>query len=156
MAIPVNSKAPEFTLKVKTADGFEDLSLADNFGKKKTVLLFFPAAFSSICHDELCSVTGGLEQYASLDAVVWGISTDLPFALEAFQRSAGIGFPLLSDYNQEVSKAYDVLSEDFIGYRGVSKRSAFVIDKEGTVVFSSSSDDPRQLPDFEALKAALQ
>lgn len=156
MAIPVNTKAPTFTLKQRTADGFQDFSLADNFGKKKTVLLFFPAAFSSICHDELCSVTGGLDQYESLDAVVWGISTDLPFALAAFQSSAGIGFPLLSDYNREVSQAYDVLSEDFIGYRGVSKRSAFVIDTDGTVIFSSSSDDARQLPDFEALKAALK
>jgi len=156
MAIPVNTKAPAFTLKLRTADGFTDVSLSDHLGKKKTVLLFFPAAFSSICEDELCSVTGGLDQYAELDAVVYGISTDLPFALEAFQRTAGIGFPLLSDYNREVCQAYDVLSDDFIGYRGVAKRSAFVIDVDGTILFSSSSDDARQLPDFDQVKAALR
>ena len=156
MAIPVNSKAPTFTLKRKTLDGFVEFSLSDKIGQKKIVLLFFPAAFSSICHDELCSVSGGMDQYESLDAEVIGISTDLPFALEAFERTARIGFPLLSDYNREVCKAYDVLSSDFIGYRGVAKRSAFVIDLEGTVVFSSSSDDARVLPDFDAIKAALQ
>lgn len=156
MAIPVNTKAPEFTLKHRTDDGFEEISLSDNFGKKKTVLLFFPAAFSSICQDELCSVTGGLDEYASLDAAVIGISTDLPFALAAFENAAGIGFPLLSDYNREVSTAYGVLSEDFIGYKGVSKRSAFVIDKEGKVVFSHSSDDARVLPPFDELKEALK
>ncbi len=156
MAIPVNTKAPTFTLKRKTLDGFENFSLSDNIGKKKTLILFFPAAFSGICQDELCSVSGGLDQYESLDADVIGISTDLPFALEAFERIAQIGFPLFSDYNREVSTAYDVLSDDFIGYKGVAKRSAFVVDTDGTVIFSSSSDDPRQLPDFEAIQAILK
>ena len=156
MAIPVNSKAPTFTLKRKTPDGFVEFSLSEIIGKKKIVLLFFPAAFSSICQDELCSVSGGMDQYESLDAEVIGISTDLPFALEVFERVAQLSFPLLSDYNREVCVAYDVLSDDFIGYRGVAKRSAFVIDLDGTVVFSSSSDDARVLPDFDALKAALK
>lgn len=156
MAIPVNTKAPQFTLKHRVSDGFEEISLADNLGKRKTVLLFFPAAFSSICQDELCSVTGGLDQYESLDASVIGISTDLPFALAAFENAARINFPLLSDYNREVCTAYDVLSDDFIGYRGVAKRSAFVIDKDGTIVFSSSSDDARVLPDFDAILDALK
>lgn len=143
-------------MKRKTPEGFEEFSISDKIGKKKIVLLFFPAAFSSICQDELCSVSGGLDQYESLDADVIGISTDLPFALEAFERVARIGFPLYSDYNREVCNAYDVLSNDFIGYRGVAKRSAFVIDLDGTVIFSSSSDDARKLPDFDALKAALK
>jgi peroxiredoxin len=155
MAIPVNTQAPEFTLKQKTADGLQDVSLSDNFGKKKTVLLFFPAAFTSVCQDELCSVSGGLEDYQNLDAVVWGISVDLPFSQEVFKRSAGINFPILSDFNKEVSSAYGVLYEDFIGFKGVSKRSAFVIDTDGTVVFSFSSDDPKQLPPFDQIKAAL-
>ena len=156
MAIPVNTKAPAFTLKRKVPEGFENVSLADNLGTRKTVLLFFPAAFSSICEDELCSVTGGLDKYESLDAAVIGISTDLPFALAAFERAAQIKFPLLSDYNREVCKAYDVLSDDFIGYQGVAKRSAFVIDKDGMVVYSSSSDDARVLPDLDAVLAALK
>ena len=80
---------------------------------------------------------------------------DLPFALEAFARTSGINFPLLSDFNKEISKAYDVLSEDFIGFVGVSKRSAFVVDVDGSIAYSWSSDDPRNLPPFDEIKAAL-
>ena len=67
-----------------------------------------------------------------------------------------LNFPLLSDFNKEVSKSYGVLYEDFIGFNGVAKRSAFVVSKEGTILFAWSSDDPKQLPDFEAIKASLK
>ena len=156
MAIPVNTEAPLFSLKRKTADGFEDVSLSDYIGKKQVVLLFFPFAFSGVCHDELCSITGGLDQYNALNAQVFGISVDGPFTLEAFANSAGIGFPLLSDFNKEASTAYDVLYEDILGMKGISKRSAFVIGLDGNIAFSSSSDDPKQLPPFEELQAALR
>ena len=156
MALAVNTKAPDFTLKHKTAEGFADVSLSDFIGKKKVVLLFYPFAFSGICHDELCSVSGGLDQYESLNAQILGISVDLPFAQEAFANSAGIQFPLLSDFNKEASAAYDVLYEDIIGMKGVSKRSAFVIDLDGTIVYSTSSDDPKVVPSFDDIKAALQ
>ncbi|MEX0321825.1 MAG: redoxin domain-containing protein [Puniceicoccaceae bacterium] len=154
MAIAVNTKAPLFTLKRRKDGGFEEISLADNLGKK-TVLLFVPAAFSSICQDELCSISAGLDQYAELGAEVWGISVDNPFALEAWENIANIGFPLLSDWNREVIHAYDVATDDFIGYKDVAKRSAFVIDEEGTVIYSWSSDDARVLPPFDELKAVL-
>lgn len=156
MALAKNTKAPTFTLKRKTSEGLEEVSLSENFGEKQTVLLFFPLSFTSVCENELCSVSGGLDAYNDLDAVVWGISVDSPFAQEAFASSAGIGIPLLSDFNKEVATAYDVLYEDLLGLRGVAKRSAFVINKEGIITYSWSSDDPKQLPDFDEIQAALK
>ena len=156
MAIATGTKAPDFTLKSKNEEGLADVALSDNFGKSSTVLLFFPFAFSSVCQDELCSIRDSLADYEGLSAQVYGISVDSPFSQEAFaQANDGFKFPLLSDFNKDVSTAYDVLFEDLFGFKGVSKRSAFVIDKKGTVVYSESSDDPKQLPDFEAIKAAL-
>jgi len=156
MAIATGTKAPDFTLKSKNEQGLADVTLSDNFGESSTVLLFFPLAFTSVCQDELCSIRDSLADYEGLNAQVYGISVDSPFSQEAFaQANGGFKFPLLSDFNKEVSSAYDVLFEDLLGFKGVSKRSAFVIDKEGTVVYSESSDDPKQLPDFAAIKAAL-
>lgn len=156
MALATGKKAPDFTLKSKTNDGLVDVTLSDNFGKKKTVLLFYPLSFTSVCQDELCSVSGGLGTYEQLNAAVYGISVDSPFAQEGFKKSADIRFPLLSDFNKEVSKAYDVLFEDLLGFKGVSKRSAFVIDEEGTIIYASSSDNPKELPSFEEIQAALK
>lgn len=155
MALSTGTKAPDFTLKSKTDEGLVDVKLSDNFGKRKTVLLFYPLSFTSVCQDELCSVSGGLDAYEKLNATVYGISVDSPFAQEAFKKSADIRMPLLSDFNKEVSRAYDVLFEDLMGLQGVCKRSAFVIDESGTIVYASSSDDPKQLPDFDEVQAAL-
>jgi peroxiredoxin len=155
MALEKGSKAPLFTLKSKTTEGLVDFSLESNLGKKKTVLLFFPLAFTSVCQDELCSVSAGLERYEKVNAEVWGISVDSPFSQEAFARQAGIKVPLLSDFNKEVSAAYDVLYADLLGFKGVSKRSAFVIDEEGAVAYAWSSDNPMDLPPFEEVEAAL-
>jgi peroxiredoxin len=156
MALEVGTKAPDFTLKSKNADGLQDITLSDNFGKGKTVLLFFPLAFTSVCIDELCSVRDSLQDYNDLGATVYGISVDSPFTQEAFGQQNKLNFTLLSDFNKEVSTAYDVIFEDLIGLKGVSKRSAFVIDSDGVIQFSSSSDDPKVLPDFDAIKAALK
>jgi glutaredoxin-dependent peroxiredoxin len=156
MAIEVGKKAPVFTLKCKTEKGLEEVTLSSNFGKNNTVLLFFPFAFTGVCTEEMCSIRDSLASFQALNAVVYGISVDSPFSQEIFAKQEGINFPLLSDFNKEVSKAYDVLYEDFIGYKGVSKRSAFAIDKTGNIIFASSSDDPKQLPDFDAIKAALK
>ena len=156
MALQKDTKAPDFVLKQKTADGLADVRLSDNFGKKKSVLLFFPLSFTGVCTAELCSVRDSLKQYEALNAAVYGISVDSPFSQEAFAKQEGINFPLLSDFNRDVSTAYDVLFPELLGFKGVAKRSAFVIDEDGTIIFSSSSDDPKVLPDFDAIKKALQ
>ena len=155
MALPTGTKAPEFTLKTKTAEGLEDVSLAENFGKRKTVLLFFPLAFTSVCMKEMCSVSDDIQRYKDLNAAVYGISVDSPFTQEKMAAEDNLQFPLLSDFNKQVATAYDVLFEDLLGLKGVAKRSAFVIGEDGTILYAESSDDPKQLPDFDAIQKAL-
>lgn len=156
MALKSGTQAPLFTLKTKNAEGLQDVSLKDQFGKKKTVLLFFPFAFTSVCMKEMCDISNSLNAYSELNAAVFGISVDSPFAQEEMAKVDQLKFPLLSDFNKEVSAAYDVLYADLLGFKGVSKRSAFVIDEQGTIVYSESSDDPHDLPNFDAIKDALQ
>lgn len=155
MAIPTGTKAPEFTLKTKTADGLHDIKLSDNFGRKNTVLLFVPLAFTGVCTKELCDVSAGLSAYESLNAQVIGISVDSPFAQEAWAQKESITIPLASDLNKEVAKAYDVLLPDLVGIGSASARAAFVIDKEGIVRYSEQTPTPLELPTFEAIKATL-
>ncbi|MCY4352307.1 MAG: redoxin domain-containing protein [Gemmatimonadetes bacterium] len=155
MSITVGNRAPDFTLKSKSGD-MEDISLSDYRDEKNVVILFFPLAYTGVCTDEMCSVSGGLADYDALDAQVLGISVDSPFAQEAWAEKEGITIPLLSDFNKEVSAAYGSQFEDLIGFKGVAKRSAFVVDKSGVVRFASVSDDPTELPDFDAIKACLQ
>ena len=155
MAIATGTKAPDFTLKSKTDEGFDDYTLSDNFGKTATLLLFFPFSFAPPCQNELCEVRDSKSDYSDLDAQILGISVDGPFAQHAFAKANDLSFPLLSDFNKEVTTAYDVLYEDLLGFKGVAKRSAFVINKDGEVVYSESNDDPHTNPDFEAIKVAL-
>lgn len=157
MGITVGDHAPDFTLKSKSGD-LNDISLSDYRDKKNVVILFFPLAYTGVCTDEMCSVSAGLADYDALDAQVLGISVDSPFAQEAWAEKEGITIPLLSDFNKEVSAAYGSQFEDLLGLglKGVAKRSAFVVDKSGVVRFASVSDDPGELPDFDAIKACLQ
>ena len=156
MTLPIGVEAPDFTLKTKAPDGLNDITLSGFRGKSNVVLLFFPFAFTGVCTEETCSVRDDLSSYEELEAQVLGISVDSPFSQEAMALKEGLNFPLLSDFNKNVSKEYGVLYEDFIGFEGVSKRSAFVVSKDGTVAYSWSSDDPQQLPDFSAIKSALR
>jgi peroxiredoxin len=155
MAIPVGSKAPDFTLKSKTASGLADVKLSGNFGQKNTVLLFFPAAFTSVCTKEMCDLTAGLNDYAGLGAAVIGISIDTPFAQEAWAKQEKIGIPLASDLNKTVIKAYDVVFPMLAGVGDTAARAAFVIDKSGVVQYSEQTPTPKDLPNFEAVKAVL-
>jgi peroxiredoxin len=155
MALPIGSTAPDFTLKTKTSEGLIDIKLSDNFGKKKTVLLFFPLAFTGVCTEELCSVTGGIADYEKLDASVYAISVDSPFAHEAWAQKENITVTLLSDLNKETTKAYDVLFPGIAGIGDSSARAAFVIDATGKIIYSEVTPSPKDLPNFEAVKAAL-
>ena len=155
MAIKVGSKAPDFTLKSKNATGLVDVKLSNNFGKKNTVLLFFPAAFTGVCTQELCSISGGLNSYSDLNADVVAISVDTPFAQEAWAQKEKITLTLASDLNKEVTKSYDVLFPMLAGVGDTSARAAFVIDKGGVVQYSEQTPTPKDLPNFDAVKAAL-
>ena len=156
MPISVCTKAPEFTLKTKRGEELKDIKLSENFGKKKTVLLFFPLAFTGVCTKEMCDVSSGLSAYEKLDAAVYGISVDSPFAQEAWADKEKIKISLLSDLNKEVSKAYGTLLPDLIGLGSVSARAAFVIDKAGVIQYSEQTPTPLELPNFEKIKSTLQ
>jgi peroxiredoxin len=155
MPLKIGTSAPDFTLKSKTAQGLEDIKLSDNFGKRNTVLLFFPLAFTGVCTRELCDVSGGISSYDSLNAAVYGISIDSPFAQEAWAQQEKITIKLLSDLNKTVTKAYDVIFPALAGIGDTAARSAFVIDKAGNIVHAEQTPTPKDLPDFEAVKAAL-
>jgi peroxiredoxin len=155
MAIPVGSKAPDFTLKSKQATGLVDVKLSDNFGKKNTVLLFVPAAFTSVCTKELCDITQGLSAYQDLDAAVIGLSVDSPFAQEAWAQKERIGITLASDLNKTVTNAYDVLLPGLLGIGDFAARAAFVIDRQGVVQYSEQTPTPKDLPNFNAVRETL-
>ena len=155
MAIDTGSKAPDFSLKSKNADGVVDIKLSDNVGSKNTVLLFFPLAFTGVCTDELCDVTAGLSSYTDLNATVIGISVDSPFTQEAWAQKENIGITLASDLNKQTAKDYGVLLDDLGGFGATSARAAFVIDQEGTVQYSEQTETPADLPNFDAIKETL-
>src|SRR5437868_11981364 len=115
MAIAVGTKAPDFSLKSKTATGLVDVKLSDNAGKKSTVLLFFPLAFTGVCTTEMCDITAGLKQYSDLNADVIGVSVDSPFAQEAWAKQEKIGITLASDLNKKAASEYGVLLTDLGG-----------------------------------------
>jgi peroxiredoxin len=160
MALRVGDKAPDFSLTTKNASGLHKVRLSDNFGKKNTLLLFVPMAFTGVCTKEFCEISAGLTQYTSLNADVWGISGDNPFAQEAWAQKENITLPLLSDYDHKVATAYGCAYDSFLPAKnldmgGVPKRSAFVVDKTGVIRYAEVNDDPGKLPNFDAIKACL-
>ncbi len=155
MAISVGTKAPDFTLKSKTATGLVDVKLSENFGSKNTVLLFFPLAFTSVCTQEMCDITAGLNAYSGMNADVIGISVDSPFAQEAWATKEKIGIKIVSDLNKETTKAYGVLFPMLAGVGDTSARAAFVIDKSGVIQYSEQTPTPKDLPNFTAIKDTL-
>ena len=153
MALQKGDKAPTFTLRNTDT---KEVSLQDYQGKN-VVLLFFPLAFTSVCTAELCSMRDDIATYEELDAEVLGISVDSLFTLQKFKETEKLNFQLLSDFNKNVSQDYDAYYEDFVlDMQGVSKRSAFVIDKEGIVQYAEVLDNAGELPNFAAVKETLE
>lgn len=152
MKIEAGQKAPDFSLYDSAKN---KVTLSDLKGKQ-VLLLFFPAAFTSVCTKELCNVRDNIAQYNQVNAQVLGISVDSVFTLAKFKEEQQLNFPLLSDFNKEVSTAYGTLYETFVfDMKGVSKRSAFVIDEGGTVQYAEVLENAGDLPNFEAIEAAL-
>lgn len=152
MALQIGDTAPEFTLK--NTEG-KEVSLSSFKGNKNVVILFFPLAFTGVCTTELCATRDDIASYSDLDAEVLAISVDSFFSLKQFKERDGYNFELLSDFNKDVSAAYGALYEDFLGYKGVSKRSAFVVDKEGKIKYAEVLESAGDLPNFDAVKASL-
>jgi len=119
------------------------------------VLLFFPAAFTGVCTTELCDISAGLNAYKGLNAEVIGVSVDTPFAQEAWAQKEKIGITLASDLNKEVIKKYGVVFPMLAGIGDTAARAAFVIDKSGVIQYSEQTPTPKDLPDFNKVKATL-
>jgi len=152
MALSVGDKAPDFKLYNSEK---KEVALTDYKGQN-VVLLFFPLAFTGVCTTELCTMRDNIADYNGLDAQILAVSVDSLFTLDKFKAEQNLNFPLLSDFNKSASKDYDSLYEDFVlGMKGVSKRSAFVIDKKGMIQYAEVLDSAGDLPNFEAVKAAL-
>ncbi len=148
MSIQIGQQAPEFKL---VSSEITEVSLAD-FKGKKVVIHFFPFAFTGTCTTQLCTMRDSFGYYEGVNAQILGISVDSPFTLKKFKEENGYQFPLLSDFNKEVSTAYGAIYNEFVmGLKGVSKRAAFVLNENHEVVYAEVLDVATDLPDFEAI-----
>jgi len=153
MAIEIGQAAPAFTLH----DNHKKRVSLSDFKGKNVLLLFFPQSFTSVCTKELCSLRDNIAFYNNVNAQVFGISVDSVFTQAKFREEQNLNFPLLSDFNKEVSIAYDTIYTDWLmDMKGVSKRSAFVIDKEGIIRYAEVLESAGDLPNFEAIQKTLE
>jgi len=152
MSIQVGQQAPEFSLYNTEKN---KVSLSDLKGKN-VLLLFFPQSFTGVCTKELCSVRDDINRYNQANAVVLGISVDSIFTQIRFREDQNLNFQLLSDFNKEASAAYGALYDSWIfDMKGVSKRSAFIVDKEGKIAYAEVLENPGDLPNFDAINQTL-
>lgn len=153
MSLQIGDQAPDF--KLYSSD-LTEVSLAA-FKGKKVIIHFFPMAFTGVCTEQLCAMRDNFSFYEGINAQVLGISVDSPFSLAKFKEVQNYQFPLLSDFNKNVSEAYNALYPEFVfGLKGVSKRAAFVIDEEGKITYAEVLEDAKDLPDFKAIDDALK
>ncbi len=153
MAIEVGQQAPDIELPV--AGSQDKFRLSDYKGKQPVVLLFFPLAWTGVCTQQMCDTRDSLARYEELGAKVVGISVDSPFALNKFKEEQGLNFDLASDFNREAVEKFGCQYEDLLGFKGVAKRSAFVIDKEGKVVHAQVNESAKDIPALEDIQKAL-
>jgi glutaredoxin-dependent peroxiredoxin len=153
MGLQINQQAPAFKLYNTEK---KQVSLED-FKGSNVVLLFFPLAFTSTCTAELCHIRDNLKLYNDLNAVVLGISVDTLFTLRKFREEQNLNFTLLSDFNKDVSSAYGCLYDEFIyGMKGVSKRAAFIINKDGVLKYSEVLENANEQPNYITIKSHLE
>lgn len=151
--IKIGQSAPDFSLY----DSDKKLVTLSEQKKSNVLLLFFPLAFSSVCTVELCFLRDNLKMYESLDVKTFGISVDSVYALKKFKEEQHLNFPLLSDFNKEVSILYGCIYDSFsYNMKGVSKRSAFLIDKDGIVQYAEVLENAGLQPNFEAIQVKLR
>jgi len=153
MALQVGDQAPDFKL---FSSDLKEVSLKD-FAGKKLVIQFFPMAFTGTCTTQLCTMRDSFGYYEGMNAAVVGISVDSPFTLAKFKEEQFYQFPLLSDFNKEVSTSFDSIYEEFVyNLKGVSKRAAFVVNEEGKITYAEVLENAGDLPDFDAVKRAVE
>lgn len=153
MPLNIGDTAPDFTL----FNAEKQAITLSSYQGKNVVILFFPLAFTSTCTAELCGVRDDISNYGKMDAEILAISVDSPFTLGKFKEEQGLNFNLLSDFNKNVSQAYDSLYESFVlDMKGVSKRSAFLVDRQGVVRYAEVLEKASDVPNLDALKEILQ
>lgn len=152
MSVSIRDIAPDFKLQNTNKDFVQ---LSDFKGERNVLILFYPLAFSGTCTTELCSTRDNLKIYESFNAEVIGISIDSFFVQKAFKDSQNLNFTILSDFNKTASESYGILYEDFYGMKGVSKRSAFIVDKEGVLRYAEVLEDASEIPNFNAIQEVL-
>lgn len=149
----VGQPAHPFTLPSKPGNPVDVGAL---LGKEPVVLLFMPLAFSGVCTTEVCTLRDDWSRWSGLGAKVFGITVDSPFATDKFRETERLPFPILSDFNKDVARAYGVLHEDLMGLKGVAKRSVLVIGRNGKVAFRWVTDNPGVQIPFEDVVKALE
>ena len=152
MSVDVGSKAPDFTLMDQDR---KPVTLSSAVATGPVVLAFFPAAFSSTCQSEMCTLRDSIASLSAEKAQVFGVSTDTFFALKAWADQQRLNFPLLSDYNKDVIRSYGVVNPDMIGLKDIAKRAVFVIDQQGVVRHREVLEDARNEPNYDSVRAAL-
>jgi glutaredoxin-dependent peroxiredoxin len=152
MAIDVGSKAPDFTLMNQDR---QPVTLSAALKNGPLVLAFLPGAFSSVCTSEMCTFRDSIATLGAPNAQVLGVTTDTFFTLKAWADQQRFTFPLLSDYNKDVIRQYDVVNPDMIGLKNIAKRAVFVIDRDGTVKHKEVLDDARNEPNYDRVRTAL-
>ena len=153
MALQIGDKAPDFTL---FSSDLKEVKVSD-FAGKKVIIHFFPMAFTGVCTTQLCTLRDNFSFYEGLNAQILGISVDSPFTLAKFKEENNYQFPLLSDFNKEVSKAYGAQYEEFVfNLKGVAKRSAFVLDADHKIIYAEVLESAGDLPDFAAIDALIK
>lgn len=155
MALSISQAAPDFTL---FNSEMKKVSLSDFAGNKNVLLLFFPLAFTGTCTKELCDVRDDIARYNSVNAQVLGISVDSVFTLAKYKEEQNYNFPLLSDFNKDVSTEYETIYTSFTDMmmKGVSKRSAFIIDKKGIIQYIEILENAGDLPNFNTINIKLE
>ena len=153
--VTIGDEAPDFTAPLGNGD-VESFTLSDRLPNEAPIVLaFFPAAFTSVCTDEMCTFQDRFASFGDINAHVYGVSRDSPFALNEFRKQNGLKFGLISDLNGEIIDDYGIeMDFDDIGVYGIAKRSVFVIDEDGKIVYSWISDNPGAEPDYDKVESA--
>jgi len=152
MALSVGTLAPRFKLASKIG---EEVDIGASIGREKVVILFFPLAFSSVCTEEMCHFRDNWSQWEGLGCKVVGISIDSPFVTDRFRSELNLPFPILSDFNKTVASQYDALHADLLGLKGVTKRAAYVVGRDGKIAYAWEAEIPKTQVDFSAIQAAV-
>lgn len=152
MGIQLGQQAPDFELY----DTTKTKVVLSEIKNQNILLLFFPMAFTSTCTKELCSVRDNMSIYDGAEATVFGISVDSVYTLAKYKEEQKLNFSLLSDFNKSASRAYGSIYETWnMGMLGVSKRSAFVLDRNHLVRYAEVLENAGEIPDFSRINETL-